>query len=257
MNEEMKNTPVTPDKAFEAPDQPVTQAQTPPPVQPETTEGGIFGITTETKASNNVPIPPIKKVDHNSIYPTGYAFPIARLVNVVSNPTLEKKDGSTTAVLQFIFRDKDGRQHTHTEWEVDLVTDADAKKKAAGMNVRVKHLYTVVFNNFPETGIGNGAKSYGEYFNIIAEAFNSRVDEDGKKLYAKNEYFLKLVYYKTNLGFPLSPNFIEKINPASPSCKQLTVNPRYDKIKPEESNSTVPGAIPGAGEMPDFEKDFE
>jgi len=221
--------------------------------------GGIFGISKDTKASNNAPIPVVKKIEPNDTYPTGYEFPIATLVNVVADPAFKRKDGTTAATLTFIFRDKDKRQHMHIEWEVDP-SDAKFKDKADWLNTRLAHIYSVIFGQFPAGGIGTTATNYGEYFTMMADAFNNQVVE-GKKVYTQCSLFLKLVYYKDNLGFPMSPNFIEKINPTTPSCKQLAINPRYDKLQatvskaPAGMGGSMGGELPG--ELPDLDKEFE
>ena len=77
-----------------------------------------FGITTETKTTNNTPILVATKVENNPLFPNGWKFPKARLVSVITNPKFETKNGDTS-VLQFIFIDKDKRQHIHTEWKID------------------------------------------------------------------------------------------------------------------------------------------
>ena len=235
--------------------------------EPQATGNGIFGIGAETKASNNVPIPPVTQGTPTSVYPTGYIFPMSKLVNVISNPEFEKKDLSKVAILQFVFRDKDGRQFIHTEWPVES-NDAKFKEKIEGMNVRIKHLYLVTFGTFPAQGIGKTASSFGEFFNIVADEFNSKTyvpkgSPEGtkpKKLYSAYDFFLKLVYYKDRLGFPLGPNFIERVNPQAITCKQLTINPRYDHITPNGGSSSSGGGIPGmpsTDELPDFDKSFE
>ena len=214
--------------------------------------GGLgLGVTEETKAYNNVPIPAVTKLPQVSpMYPTGYKFPIARLVNVTSDPALETKNG-IMSVLQCIFRDKEGRQYSHTEWEVD-VTDTNFKKKVDGLNSRVKHLFVETFGAeaLPKEGIGTKAKTFAEYFNIVAQEFNKR-----KEIYTKNSFFLKLVYFKDRLGFPLGPNFIQKVRNDKPVCDQLSINAKWDHLEAQKSDnlSDMPGMSTDA---PDFDQDF-
>ena len=226
-----------------------------------------FGITKETKSSNNTPILVAKQVENNPMFPNGWEFPIARLVNVVFNPEFEKKDKTLVPVLDFIFKDNDGRQHIHREWEIELI-DTSFQTKLDGLKVRIKHLYTTIFNKFPSNGIGEDASSFADFFKKIADAFNSVVVKEGEgedvknvKYYSKVYLYIKLTYYKTNLGFPLSPNFVERVIKDKP-CKMLTINTTYDNLKPAKSNmgNGIPGVAGGTamdtGELPDFDEDF-
>jgi len=222
---------------------------------------GMFGITSETKSTNNAPLLVATKVENNSQFPSGWKFPIAKLVNVISNPEFEKKDGNKVAVLQFIFKDKDNRQHNHTEWEIES-TDTKFKEKKDGLDVRIKHIYTSVFGRFPEKGIGTEATSWGEFFNLVADAFNTITigeKEDIKKVYPTIPLYYKLTYYKARMNFPLSPNFLEKVVKDKP-CKTLTINTTYDKLSPSVSAG---GGIPGIGggnstdDLPSFEQEYE
>lgn len=219
----------------------------------------MFGITKETKASNNAPLNVAKQVTNNPLFPNGWEFPITSLVNIVANPTLEKKDGSTTSVLQFIFKDKDNRQLTHTEWELDT-NDEKFSTKLEGLNVRIKHIYTAIFGDFPQQGIGSEATSFTEFFELVKKSFDSRVigeGESAKKIYPTIPLFTKVTYYKKNLGFPLSPNFLEKVVDKQP-CKLLTINLSYDTLEaPKGGASGIPGmsgtASPDLGDLPSFD----
>lgn len=240
-----KEYPVTEEKATPAPEA----------IKEEPKKGGMFGITTETKSSNLVPIPAPYKLDAPSkVYTSGWHFPIARLVNVISNPELEKKDGTTVPVLQFVFKTEDGKQYTHTEWKTDS-DDPKFKNKLEALNTRVKHIWEESIGQFPKEGIGIGANSFTEYFNMIADAFNSR-EHEGKKVYSISPLFVKLVYYKGNLGFPYSPNFVER----GPVNKKLTVSLKYDKIKDEASQGSLgnlAGGVPSGDSMPDFDNAYD
>lgn len=221
----------------------------------------MFGITKETKEKNIAQILVATQVPKSALHPSGWAFPVGNLVNVVFNPELKKKDGSTAPVLQFVFRDKDKRQHTHTEWEIEG-NDAKFAEKLEGLKVRVKHIYTTIFGSFPEEGIGTKASNFPEFFSQVAHAFNSQVTGEGenaKKIYPTVNVYIKLTYYKSNLGFPLSPNFLEKAVQGQP-CKLLTIDPRYDKIEPEAKSSArgIPGLDGGVADddLPSFENGY-
>jgi len=247
---------LTPEKSGATPsfaEEPVTNKEAPKQANPQS--GGMFGITTETKSSNLVPIPAPHKLEKpTQQYTSGWHFPVARLVNVVCNPELEKKDGSTVPVLQFVFKTSDGKQYTHTEWKIDS-DDAKFKNKLDASNSRIKHIWEQAVGEFPSSGIGIGASNWTEYFNMIADAFNSR-EHEGKKVYSINPLFVKLVYYKGNLGFPYSPNFVER----GPVNKILTVNLKYDKVTSDVSQggpAGLAGGVPSGGEMPDFDQTYD
>lgn len=219
--------------------------------------GLSFGITTETKSSNFTPLKVATKLDTpDPRFPYGWSFPIARLVNVVANPEYETKNGKK-AVIQFIFKDRNGSQYTHIEWEQDP-TDVKIKEKMDGLNVRIKHIYTTVFGNFPEQGIGANAKSFADFFDKVAKAFNEAVNEAGSKIYATKDLYYKVTYYNGNVGFPLSPNFLEEVKKDKP-CN-LNINLKYDKIDSTATASTNPMFNIGGEDMPfdtpDFESDY-
>lgn len=221
-----------------------------------------FGVTKETKAVNSAPLLTATKLSApDPQYPAGYKFPIAHLVNVVFNPELKKKDESTTPVLQFIFKDKEQRQYTHTEWVVED-NDSAYDTKMEGMNSRIKHIYTAVFSKFPDSGVGTEATSFANFFELVAKAFNSITtgEEDKKKrVYPSIPLYYKLTYYKTRLGFPLSPNFLERVV-ANQACKLLAINPTYDKLEPQGAakGGGIPGIGGGApeGDLPNFEEEY-
>lgn len=231
----------------------------------------VFGITKDTKANNAAPIRVAKKVENNPQFPGGWEFPIARLVNVTSNPELEKKDGSKTAVLDFVFVDRDKRRFIHREWELDL-SDNKLNDKIGYMQTRIKHIWVTVFGSFPSDGIGTDAEGFKDFFTKVAEAFNSKtfekVNNDGQKkqypLYAKQEVYIKLTYYKKRLGFPLSPDFLERVEESKP-CRVLIINPVHDKLEPQKGAAGIPGASSGGGggmspeggdDLPSFEDGF-
>lgn len=222
----------------------------------------MFGVTKETKAVNSAPLLTATKLTApDPQYPAGYKFPVAHLVNVVFNPTLAKKDETTVPVLQFIFKDKDQRQYTHTEWVIED-TDSKFQDKMDGMNSRIKHIYTSVFEKFPDAGVGTEATSFANFFELVAKAFNNKVTGEGdtkKKVYPSIPLYYKLTYYKTRLGFPLSPNFLERVVPSKP-CKLLAINPTYDKLEPQGAakGGGIPGVGGGApdGALPSFEEEY-
>tara|TARA_R110000796_G_scaffold61674_7_gene142641 strand:+ start:75 stop:806 length:732 start_codon:yes stop_codon:yes gene_type:complete len=224
-----------------------------------------FGVTSETKTSNNTPILVASKIENDPQFPNGWKFPICRLVNVACNPSFEKKNLDKVAIIDFIFKDADGRQHIHREWEVDE-NDSAADKKMDGLNIRVAHIYSAVFGSVPQGGIGSDATSFADFYTKVALAFNSELIVEGDKQikkYSRVNLFIKLTYYKANFGFPLSPNFLEKVVQGRP-CTTLAINTTYDKLQAATASSGVPGmgAMPGMGagassdDLPDFDNSF-
>lgn len=216
-----------------------------------------FGITTETRSDSFVPILTAKKVTDNQRFPNGWEFPVAKLVNVTFDPAKETKNGNRV-IMSFIFKDSEGRQYTHIEWEQDP-SDEKYKNKMDGLNSRVKHIYVQTVGDFPQAGIGVGATSFADYFKRIVEDFNAKVNAEGKKVYYTNPCYIKLTYYKKNLGFPLSPNFLEKFSKEK-ACTTLTIKPSEKTEAPSgggQAGGGIPGigggaAAPNASDLPDF-----
>ena len=206
-----------------------------------------FGITQETKTSNATAILVAEKIEGSTAFPNGWKFPIAKLVNVVYNPTFEKKDKEIVAILDFIFVDADKRKFTHREWEIPL-SDASLKVKMDGQASRIAHIYSELLGLVPAEGIGTGATSFKEFFAKVEEQFNAGVtvkDEKTIKNYTINSAYIKLTYYKKNYGFPLSPNFLERVVQGKP-CTSLTIHPVHDKLEPPKTGGAG-GGIPGMG----------
>jgi len=198
-----------------------------------------FGITTETKSRNLTPIePPYKGEDGK------YIFPKAYLLSVKSH-IFTNKDSEESKVLDFHFKATDGKEYIHREF---LINEDDAKyqTKADGFNTRVKHIYEA-FAVFPEKGIGTKAKNWEQYFDMIAKAFEG--------VYEKSLVHIKVIYFNGRAGFPLSPNFLEKVVEDRP-YRTLSVNLKYDVIEQvSASSSTDDDDTPSNFKEDDF--DFE
>jgi hypothetical protein len=215
--------------------------------------GGLgLGITKETKAENNVSMLPPTKLEHPTpTFPTKIKFPVARLVNIVAKKDFETKNGNTD-VLQFVFRDSEGRQFIHTEWKQDP-TDEKYAKKVEGINSRIKHIYMQVFGTFPEQGIATNPTSFLDFFEKVAKAFK------GESGIPKTDMWIKLIYYKGNLSFPLTPNFLQRIEKDKPCKLEVTLAGKYKESISQEDDTSIPN-IPGAGsaggDMPSFEGEY-
>lgn len=196
-----------------------------------------FGITEETKSSNSAG------------YDKG-GFHKATLQSV-SVEEVGKNEKYT--VLSFKFLDHEGiKTFVHSEFMVSE-TDENADKKIAGMNTRIKHIWEAFRKELPtdskgNKGLGTDATSFEDFFRKIAEAFNTKGHE-GTPIYKNKEgkfipVWIKLGYYGTkgNIGFPLSPNFIERLTESNiVQPKVLTINLKYDKIEQTKPASNVPG----------------
>lgn len=206
-----------------------------------------FGITKDTKAGNATKMLPPIKIAPTAKFPNGYEFPKASLVNVIAKDEYETKNGKTQ-VLQFVFRDAEGRQHIRTEWAQDH-TDAKYLKKMSSLNERVNHMYLSIYPALPEGGIGTDATSFFDYFQQLEKAF--KVNPDLSKI----KFYLKLVWFNGNLDFPYSPNFMEKVIKDKPCT--LEVNLKYDTVEQTApSASNIPG-VGGASASDDIDFDAE
>lgn len=223
-----------------------------------------FGITQETRSEGTKLFnPPIKLDAPTDQFPNKYKFPVATLVNVVANPKYETKNGEQE-VVQFVFRGSKGEIYTHTEWSIDP-TDAKFVDKLSSMNSRIKHILEQTKLKLPEKGIGVGAKNFEEFFQQVADTFNNQVDIEGEgeaakriKRYFKQKMYAKLTYYKKNLQFPLFPDFLQAAtnSEGKPVPCNLTINPSYDALEPEEGSSNTFNNVGGGGnlgDLPDFD----
>jgi hypothetical protein len=219
-----------------------------------------FGITKETRSEGTKLFNPPMKLDAaTEQFPNKHKYPIGRLVNVVAEPEYDTKNGKQ-AVIQFVFKGTKGETYTHIEWSQDP-TDAKFEEKLAGLNSRIKHILEQTRLSLPEGGIGVGAKNFEEYFKSIADTFNSQtvvVEEKPVKKYYQQLMYVKVVYYKKNLGFPLFPDFLQAATDKTgkPVPCNLTINPTYDKLEPDVSDSNVFANTGGGGgdlsDLPDF-----
>lgn len=202
-----------------------------------------FGISTETKSKNATP------------FDGGFG---KALLKDVKKEEIGKDTKYT--VLTFSFIDLEGiKSYKHSEF-IPQQTDENYEKKFNGLNSRIKHLFEA-YAPFPTTGIGMGAVSWDDFFDKVALAFNT--GNNGQPIYKKVEgekaaliaVWLKLIYQKSgNLSFPLSPNFIEKIEASNQTTpKTLSIDKRYDNIvQPDvQKKSGDNGGIMGGSAVDD------
>lgn len=193
-----------------------------------------FGVTTETKSKNSTP----------------FNAGITKGILTEVKKELVGKTETKYLVLTFVFKDAEGnRTYRHSEFAVIGGDNIDKRKN--GLNVRLKHIFEA-FAPFPANGIGIGATSWEDFFDKVSAAFNTGnngnpifLREDGEKKIPVVAY-LKVVYdKKDNLGFPLSPNFIERVTADNTSApKTIVIDKKYDRL---EQAGSAPGATPVLG----------
>ena len=208
----------------------------------ETVEGTSFGISEDLSASNKVP------------FKSGIQMGI--LTNVKGYKKTSKK-GEEYEVLEFTFVDL---KNEATYEKVEFATkasDVKAADKQKAMNIRIKHIYEA-YQPFPTGGLGDGAKSWLEFFEIVAKAFNEN-GKDNTPIYKKDGKYipvhLKFTYFNNQLGFPYSPNFIDVVKEGRETI--LRIDKNYDQLEQIESkpktNTVQPGVFGGTSNN-DFEE---
>jgi hypothetical protein len=217
-----------------------------------------FGINQETRGAV---IAPFETTSENR-------FHIALLKDVIVDDKHEVKSGTNKGniitVLKFVFVSPDGKRG-HTQQFSPLDTSSEKWSVAHGiMAGKIKHILET-YTTIPTEGIGEGAKTYDDFFKEVRKAFYTieekpATEEGGqptkveKAVFAGKKVWIYLTYDNTGrLQFP-TPNFIEKYveggKPATLFSKQNDVLDRPTKAK------TVPGAVvtggrPSEDDLPD------
>lgn len=197
-----------------------------------------FGVTTDTVSKNSTPF--------NSGFSKGVLIEVKK-------EHVGKSDVKYL-VLTFVFKDVEGnRTYRHSEFAVLSGDNIDKRKN--GLNVRLKHIYEA-FAQFPAGGIGIGATSWEDFFDKVAVAFNT--GSNGKPIFIKQDgdkktpiiVWLKLTYdKKDNIGFPLSPNFIEKLTEHNmDKPKTIVIDKKFDRL--EQAGSTPAAGMVMGGAIP-------
>lgn len=203
-----------------------------------------FGITEETKSKNLVPFNVTSKHPINVCTLTKVAY-----------EEVKKKDESITYALMFYFEDlTKERNHKEVEWLLDE-TDAKFTGKLEAFQSRVKHIYEE-FAPFPKDGIGKDAETLDVFYKAIEKAFNSN-GKEGQPIFKDVQVYLKLTWYKGNLKFPYSPNFIEKIRKnekGEAKATNLVINPKYD-VMDNDATSGSTSNIPNLGSSSEFQSE--
>jgi hypothetical protein len=218
----------------------------------------MLKINKDTQGSSNISIPaPVAITAATEYFKKGYEFPLVRLVNVSFDPAkVVKLDGeeSTTPALLFTFVDDKKRMLSHYEYPIDMTVDK-AEQRQSALIQRIKHIWDETVG--ADKDIDIEGETFAEFFESTAKAFNSQTFEKTEgdktktyKFYAATLVYLKATYYKTRLGLPQYPNFVQKaFNGSTRLACELIISPDYDKVTPQSkaNTNTNPGITPHSG----------
>lgn len=219
-----------------------------------------FSLGKETKTKGRVSIEAPKKVGNS------YVFPIAELTSVRTE-VREKKDGSESYHC-LIFSHQ---QIIPTKEEAivkefdDVIFPLDVEAKDAEdaferLKQKIAHYYST-FTPIPDEGIVKEASSITEFYDKVAEAFNTH--RNGGPIFKKEsgspiKYHLKLTYYKNKLQTGIT-SFMDRVREGMPT--ELSVDLSRESISQVENNGVggnivqpAVGSItyPGDGNAPIF-----
>ncbi len=201
-----------------------------------------LGIRKDLEAKAGIPISTAKRLDgNNPQYPTGYEFPLVKLVNVVFTADKEVgQDKVPTPVIAFVFKGEGDKQFTGMEFPLDY-DDAKFDMKLEALQKRLRHIFdeTIGTDKFVEGSMDGD--TFAELFENVAKAFNAVTVTKGEgetakqvKLYAEGTHYFKLVYYQTRLQIPMFPNFIQRaiVNKQAVPC-ELRITVGTDELEPK------------------------
>lgn len=142
-------------------------------------------------------------------------------------------------VLDFVFTDLE-KIRTFTHREFIPKRDDKFAKKVDYFNKRMKHLIEA-YMKYPEGGIGK-FKTFEEFLEGVAKFFNT--GKEGKPIFKEDinliPIWIKLTFFNNNLGFPIFPNFIEKVRAGKETT--LYIDKKFDSIEQAESKSGSTGS---------------
>jgi hypothetical protein len=227
-----------------------------------------FGVLEDTRVTNKTPFPVVTPIN-------GDEYPVAGLLDVkvafreITKDGANYKKGDKIAILQFHFEDPTYK-HIHFEdfWRPTATVGDKPKTLQENLDVlkvQLAHIYEGYMGEKSAVGIGAEAKNFDQFFELWAKAFNE--GNKDKPVFKTIEdkpilVYMKLTSYKGNLGFPLYPNFFQKVitKEGKREKPNFSWNPKYDKVpadeKPDSPNFAVPGSVAGKrdikAEFPDF-----
>ncbi len=225
----------------------------------ETTQPKVskLGIRKDLEAKAGIPVSTAKRLDSNNPqYPTGYEFPLVKLVNVVFTPNKEVgQDKVPTPVIAFVFKGEGDKQFTGMEFPLDY-EDAKFDMKLEALQKRLRHIFdeTIGTDKFVEGSMDGD--TFAELFENVAKAFNAVTITKGEgdaaktvKLYAEGTHYFKVIYYQTRLQIPMFPNFIQraKIGNSVVPC-ELRIVVGTDELEPK-AKAKASGFNAGGGDL--------
>ncbi len=204
-----------------------------------------LGIRKDLEAKAGIPVSTAKKLSTpTQQYPTGYEFPLVRLVNVVYTADKEVgQDKVPTPIIAFVFKGEGDKQFTGIEFPLDY-DDSKFDMKLEALQKRLRHIFdeTIGTDKFVEGSMDGD--TFAELFENVAKAFNAAIVTRGEgenakqiKLYAEGIHYFKLVYYNTRLQIPMFPNFIQRANAKGESVPSIPCELRIvvgtDELEPK------------------------
>lgn len=207
-------------------------------------QGYKFGITEETRSTSRVDFP---------LTPDNWKF-LAVLKKVYAEMA-KNKDGDEYPVLCFELASPDGR-FEHIERISGVKEGSDNPEGSMNViNYKIKHVWET-YAPFPEKGLGQKAKDFEEYFNIMADGFNAVKKEGDPTMYQDVIVWFAPTYYNNYITFPAATNFLERADvddkgkPKS-EPRRLEFNPRKNTYSMKEApKASSYGA--GGSDIPDM-----
>jgi hypothetical protein len=232
--------------------------------QPEQKKDELnFGITEETRVTNKTPFPIITPVKGDE-YPIGGLLDVKVAYREITKDGAKYKKGDKLAILQFHFEDPTYK-HIHIEdfWRPTATTGEKSKTLQENLDVlkvQLAHIYEGYMGDKSAVGIGVEAKNFDQFFELWAKAFNE--GNNGKPVYKTSEekpilVWLKLTSYKGVLGFPLYPNFLQKVVVKDGVREKPNFSwTKYDKVPSDEKPDSPNFAAPGTAARKDLKSEF-
>jgi len=175
------------------------------------------------------------------------AIPVGINENVSFEGLTKKQDKNGKSYLSFAFKDSEGNELMHNEFEVnpEYVTPKEGESKedavsrrVNNMLIRVKHICTqfIPKENFVVSGT-----TYEEFCNNLINLMNNANTNASLRLKV-------VLNYKDYSSLPNFTPFIENVD-THPTSK-LKINPKYDKMEPDTAKASIEAAATDATVLP-------
>ena len=175
------------------------------------------------------------------------AIPVGINENVSFEGLTKKQDKNGKSYLSFAFKDSEGNELMHNEFEVnpEYVTPKEGESKedavsrrVNNMLIRVKHICTqfIPKENFVVSGT-----TYEEFCNNLINLMNNANTNASLRLKV-------VLNYKDYSSLPNFTPFIENVD-THPTSK-LKINTKYDKMEPDTAKASIEAAATDATVLP-------